>query len=188
VYYAGEFDWSGRSKSWGLLGWVLVPIFLGLLALLIGGCGKIFPIVFQWTTFKPQKPGQTKPQRQRSLIIRQSHVAICMILIVAPITAGVIYATSIKGTGIEAFLAEAELPDSSGSGDLFWSLFGHDDRCCDWVDHVEYMFYFINSRHIHRFQIQKTFLSSNRPPKKIDQKKLFLWHSFETYDIIYFPQ
>jgi hypothetical protein len=24
---------------------------------------------------------------------------------------------------------------------LFWSLFGHDDRCCDWVDHVEYLFF-----------------------------------------------
>ncbi|OAV92253.1 hypothetical protein PTTG_01371 [Puccinia triticina 1-1 BBBD Race 1] len=137
VYYAGEYDWSGRAKSWGLLGWVLVPIFLGLLALLIGGCGKCFPIVFEWTTHKAQKPGQTKPQRHRSLTIRQSHVAILMIFIVSPITAGIIYACSIKGTGIEAFLAETELPNSNGSGDLFWSLFGHDDRCCDWVDHTD---------------------------------------------------
>jgi hypothetical protein len=108
---------------------------------LVGGCGKIFPIIFEWTTHKAQKPGQTKPQRHRSLIIRQSHVAIFMIFIISPITAGIIYACSIRGTGIEAFLTETERPDSDGSGDLFWSLFGHDDRCCDWVDHVEYLFF-----------------------------------------------
>lgn len=137
VYYAGEFDWSGRPPSWGLLGWVLLPVFLALVALIIGGNGKLFPIVLQWNTNRPQKIGQTKPQRHRSLAINQSHVAAFLVFIVAPITGGLIYALSIKGTGVEAFLAETEKFDSKGSGDLFWSLFGHDDRCCDLVDHSD---------------------------------------------------
>lgn len=140
IYYAGEYDWSGRAQSWGLLGWVLVPLFLALLILLIGGSGRIFPIVFHWTTnqHRPQKAGQTTPSnKRRSLIIRQSHVACLLILIIAPLTGGLIYVYSIKGTGIEAFWSETEKINSDGSGDLFWSLFGHDDRCCDWIDHTD---------------------------------------------------
>ncbi|CAH7685360.1 glycoside hydrolase superfamily [Phakopsora pachyrhizi] len=168
VYYAGEFDWSGRSKAWGQLGWVLIPVSLSILILFLGK--KLFPIRINWkpdskdryTTSNSKNLGVNKnfntdlharqcspsPSRfnliadnqnnpkDRSILIQQHHVSIFLLIFVVPLTVCIIYFSSIQYTGLETFLNGAESNQDS-SGDLFWSLFGHDDQCCDWVEHSD---------------------------------------------------
>ncbi|KZT56049.1 glycoside hydrolase family 5 protein [Calocera cornea HHB12733] len=45
------------------------------------------------------------------------------------------------GDSIQSFTAALE--SAGGAGDLYWSLFGHDDRCCQFVEHNDgYSFYY----------------------------------------------
>lgn len=83
------------------------------------------------TTLPPRQPRSTGCHVRRWWHLSLVLLALC------PVLAGVIYAVMPKS--LDTFLSDLASRTSSNppstAGDFYWSLFGRDDQCCQWVTH-----------------------------------------------------
>lgn len=79
----------------------------------------------------PSQSTTSPPRRQRRLVIRKWMFALSFLLLI-PFAAWI--AIAVGPTDLNTFLRDVER--SSAVGSAYWSLFGRDNACCNWVEHV----------------------------------------------------
>ncbi|KAH9821557.1 glycoside hydrolase superfamily [Melampsora americana] len=123
VYFAGEFDWTGRSHNWISLLSIIIPglIFLGLALSLYMMKTSRFP-------YRPPLRYKRKP-----FLVEKWHLALLLAVISIFVLGGIGYSVGVGWNGLESLLSTME--NSGGNGGLYWSLFGRDDGCCGFVNH-----------------------------------------------------
>lgn len=123
VYFAGEFDWKGRSHNWISLFAIIIPglIFLGLALTLCLIKAYRFPYRISLRA------------RRKPLLVRKWHLGLILAVVAIFVLGGIGYSVGVNWDGLESLLSTME--SSGGNGGLYWSLLGRDDGCCGFVNH-----------------------------------------------------
>lgn len=165
--YVGEYDWTAKYTYYGLFA-CLIPLIFVIIAFCLPS--RWFPWTFYlptWLSFKrkrantappvyssldeedarkdsyamtapttPISPGYNNSNNRTRVVIRKWMFALSFLLLV-PIAAWI--ALEVGPTSLSSFLSHVESTDGV-AGSAYWSLFGRDDDCCSWVDHVGAIF------------------------------------------------
>jgi mannan endo-1,4-beta-mannosidase len=78
-------------------------------------------------------PALAADHRRKGFQLRKWHVVLFCLLWV-PVIEGIVLA--VGPASLPQFLGKIEKNRAGVAGDMYWSLFGRDDRCCDFVEHV----------------------------------------------------
>ena len=101
----------------------------------------------------------TAGQARRQFVLPKWMFALSFLLLV-PFAAWI--ALAIGPTSLSSFTSSVE--QSSAIGDCYWSLFGRDDECCKWVEHV--------SQYITAIQLPLTIFSRTMASLFIIEKRV----------------